>query len=121
MRCGAIYTGPGAAKGGRCLLVNKHDGEHSTVGIAMATSDRMKLGGVIQDGSMPWRFSDAVAMIVETDLPDKEKLYEYLGRRFANWEHTLTIEQRTDLDGIIWALADDLSQESTCDKLRAGV
>src|SRR3990167_8822431 len=44
------------------------------------------------------------------------ELYEKLHRRFAGFARELTIEQRTDLDGILWALANELAAEPQKEK-----
>jgi len=44
------------------------------------------------------------------------ELYEKLHRRFAGFARELTIEQRTDLDGILWAIANELAAEPQKEK-----
>jgi len=45
-----------------------------------------------------------------------DELYEKLHRRFAGFARDLTIEQRTDLDGILWAIANELAAEPQKEK-----
>lgn len=52
---------------------------------------------------------------------DRDKMYGLLQGKFSRIEHELTPEGRTELDGILWALAQELTQESTCAKPKAGV
>jgi hypothetical protein len=54
-------------------------------------------------------------------MRDKDKLYDYLGKKMQPIDHMLSPEGRTDLDGILWAIATELSQEKACEPSPARV
>ena len=45
---------------------------------------------------------------------DREQWYELLGKRMARIEHELTPEGRTELDGILWLLAQEIAEKLSC-------
>jgi hypothetical protein len=42
---------------------------------------------------------------------NQEKLYDYLGKKLSPIEHELTPEGRSTLDGILWAISQELAKE----------
>jgi hypothetical protein len=43
----------------------------------------------------------------------QEELYQHLSKRLSPIEYELTPEGRTTLDGILWAISQELSKENT--------
>lgn len=57
VRCLAVYGGPSAAKGGQCLLVSGHAGDHETHGIMSAVFSDTSFR-ITNDGSLNFKWDD---------------------------------------------------------------